>query len=74
MLGFLGHPKKKNRLQIFCKKCNNDLCADDSFISDTYDKNEDNHVKYKCKKCGKKSDYNFDIAPVPINWEELSKK
>jgi RNase P subunit RPR2 len=71
MLGFLGYPKKKQTLSIFCTKCNNDLCLDDSFISDTYDKNDDNHVKYKCQKCGQNADFNFDIAPVPINWNEL---
>lgn len=55
---------------IYCK-CGNEMCSDGSFISDTYDDNGDNHVLYKCKKCGKETDYNFDIAPVPISWEEI---
>ncbi|MFW6219612.1 MAG: hypothetical protein ACOC33_02085 [bacterium] len=47
------------------------LCSDGSFISDTYDEHGDNHVLYKCKKCGTESDFNFDIAPIPINWNDL---
>ena len=56
---------------IYCE-CGNELCSDGSFVSDTY-RNNQNHVKYKCKKCGLISDYNFDIAPVPINWKNLHK-
>jgi hypothetical protein len=65
--------KKKDRTNcsIRCESCGNELTDDDSFISDTYDKNGDNHVKYKCQKCGLKSDYNFDLAPVPVNWKGL---
>jgi len=59
---------------IWCRECKNNLCADDSFISDAHDENGDNHVKYKCEKCGDESDYNFDIAPCPINWKDLCKK
>lgn len=55
---------------IYCK-CGNEMVSDGSFVSDTYDENGDNHVRYKCKQCGKESDYNFDIAPMPINWREL---
>lgn len=60
----------KQRTFIYCS-CGNELCSDGSFISDTYDENGDNHVKYKCKVCGSLVDYNFDIAPVPINWISL---
>lgn len=56
---------------IYCSKCGNEMCSDGSFISDTYDENDDNHVRYKCKKCGEKYDYNFDIAVVPISWDQL---
>ena len=62
--------KKEQTTFIYCK-CGNEMCSDGSFISDTYDKNGDNHVKYKCEKCGMESDFNFDIAPVPINWNVL---
>jgi len=74
MINFLKKLFKKEPEQttfIYCRKCRNEMCSDGSFISDTYDENGDNHVKYKCKKCGKEADFNFDIAPVPINWEEL---
>ena len=54
---------------IYCT-CGNELCGSGSFVSDTYD-NNDNHVKYKCSSCGKESDYNFDIAPFPVNWNTL---
>lgn len=64
---------KKRNMQncfVYCK-CKNELCSSDSFVSDTYDKNGDNHVKYKCSNCKKESDWNFDIAPVAINWEQI---
>lgn len=63
---------KNQKTFIYCT-CGNELCSDSSFDSDTYDENEDNHVKYTCKKCNKESDFNFDIAPVPINWNVLRK-
>jgi hypothetical protein len=50
--------------------CGNELCSG-SFVSDSYDERGDNHVLYRCTKCGKESDFNFDIAPVPINWTNL---
>jgi len=56
---------------IYCRKCKNDLCSNGSFISDVTDVNGSNHVRYKCKVCGLEADYNFDIAPVPINWKDL---
>lgn len=62
--------KKKQTTFIYCK-CGNEMCSDGSFVSDTYDENNNNHVKYKCKKCGLESDYNFDIAPVPVNWNDI---
>lgn len=74
-MAFLKNLFKKNLKQrtfIYCD-CGNELVSDGSFVSDTYDKNENNHVIYKCKKCNKKSDWNFDIASLPINWKELRK-
>lgn len=62
--------KIEQKTFIYCV-CGNELCSDGSFISDSYDENDDNHVLYKCKKCGTESDFNFDIAPCPINWKEL---
>ena len=58
-------------LYLYCPQCKNDLCSNDSFVSDTYDENADNHVFYKCAVCGQESDWNFDIAPIPVNWERL---
>lgn len=60
----------KQNTFIYCT-CGNEMCSDSSFVSDTYDVNCDNHVKYKCEKCGDNHDYNFDIAPVPLNWNSL---
>lgn len=65
--------KRKQTLFIRCEKCGNELCASNSFVSDSYDKNGDNHVIYCCSNCGHKKDYNFDIAPIPIKWSELRK-
>lgn len=61
--------KPKQHTFIYCK-CSNELISSDSFISDT-GSGGDNHVLYKCTKCGKNLDFNFDIAPIPINWEQI---
>ena len=66
----LNNRQPKQMTFIYCD-CGNDLCSDGSFISDSYDENKDNHVLYKCKKCGKEHDYNFDIAPAPVNWKKI---
>ena len=63
--------KSKQSTFIYCN-CGNELCSDGSFISDTYDEKNNNHVLYKCVKCGMESDFNFDIAPLPISWELLN--
>lgn len=65
-------PKKQSTL-VYCD-CGNELVSSNSFVSDELDENGDNHVKYKCTKCGLESDFNFDIAPVPINWKTLKSK
>ena len=49
---------------VYCS-CGNDLAADESFVSDT-EESDGNHVRYKCKKCGECSDWDFDIAPVAL--------
>jgi hypothetical protein len=64
--------KPKQSTFIYCG-CGNELCSSGSFISDTYDERGDNHVRYKCSTCGEETDYNFDIAPVPISWAEINK-
>ena len=58
---------------IYCE-CGNELISSNSFVEDIIDKDHDNHVKYICTKCDKFHDYNFDIAPVPINWNQLESK
>jgi transcription elongation factor Elf1 len=57
---------------INCELCGYELVSSDSLLSDTYDENGNNHVVYKCKHCEHECDYNFDIAPVPIKWSEIS--
>lgn len=69
-LGITGGVKQKQTTFIYCK-CGNEMCSDGSFVSDTYDENGSNHVRYKCKKCGEESDYNFDICMLPVNWNKL---
>jgi RNase P subunit RPR2 len=71
LLKIFSKPKKKQSLKIYCLYCNTELISSDSFVSDTYDCHNNNHVIYKCKNCGNISDYNFDIAPIPINWKQL---
>ena len=44
---------------VFCPGCGLELCASNSFVSDT------DLVRYKCKQCGKRSGWLFDL-PVPI--------
>ncbi len=74
MIGILKklfQKKPKQTTFIYCEKCGNELCSTGSLVSDTYDEKGDNHVLYKCSKCGHKCDYNFDIAPIPIKWSEI---
>lgn len=59
---------KSNQTTFVYCECGNELISSDSFVSDTYDKKERNHVIYKCSKCGKKSDWDFDL-PVPIKYK-----
>ncbi len=68
----LFEPAQTDTPAIWCKMCRNNMYLDNSFVSDTYDENGHNHVKYECEVCGTKADFNFDIAPVPINWETLN--
>lgn len=69
-----NHHKKEptQRTFLYCG-CGNELISSKSFISDTGEGSE-NHVLFKCKKCGKDLDFNFDIALVPIKWEDLRKE
>jgi hypothetical protein len=63
--------KKPQSTFIYCDQCNNEMVSDGSFVSDTYDDNGDNHVLYCCKECGLESDWNFDIAPFPVLWNDI---
>ena len=75
MFSNLFAPKKsvyKQTTFIKCEKCGNELCGSNSFVSDTYDENNDNHVLYKCSKCGYECDYNFDVFPIPVKWTDLN--
>jgi len=53
--------RKKQTTFVYCT-CGNELTSSNSFISDTLD-----GVKYKCKKCGRNSTWNFDIFPLPVD-------
>lgn len=66
--------RPKPRTSIKCERCDNELCSSDSFISDNYDEDGNNHVIYRCARCGLECDYTFDAAPVPIKWSELVKR
>jgi len=65
-------PKGTKQLTyIKCRGCGQDLCSNGSLVSDTYDSNGDNHVRYRCTLCKTEADYNFDVAPAPIHWDTL---
>jgi hypothetical protein len=45
---------------IFCQKCGIEM------VSNNYCVKDEELVHYECRNCGNTSEYNFDIAPVPI--------
>lgn len=45
---------------IFCPKCSIEMVSNDYCIKDA------DLVYFDCENCGNKSDWNFDIAPVPM--------
>ena len=56
--------KIKSRRQytfIYCCNCHNELISSNSFIKD-----EDGIVTYKCSKCGLVKKYDFMHYPVPV--------
>jgi len=57
--------QNKQSCFCYCPECNNELCGTNSFISDS-----DGIVTYECSKCGKVSQFDFNIAPVPILKED----
>jgi hypothetical protein len=63
-----GHRSTENKIFLYCD-CGNELMASNSFVSDSYDKDWNNHVLFKCSKCGKELDFDFDV-PVPLRWAE----
>ena len=54
--------KENYKVPVFswCPVCKEDLCSNDSFLSDI------DEVRYRCSNCGTYSYWNFDIAPAPI--------
>jgi transposase-like protein len=52
--------KKRQTTFCYCPSCNEDLCSNNSFVDDT------DLVRYECSVCDTKSEWDFDIAPVPI--------
>jgi len=62
--------KNKNKQSCFCycSECNNELCGTDSFVSDV-----NGIVTYKCSKCKVVSQFDFNVAPVPILIEKENK-
>ncbi len=58
----------KNRNNFIWCNCGNDL------VRDSYEKELENGVyQYRCSSCGEKSIFNFIVAPIPINIEELKR-
>lgn len=57
----LRKKKEKQTTFVYCK-CNNELISSDSFVSDNLD-----GVKYECSDCGRKSVWNFDLFPFPVD-------
>lgn len=53
--------KKRQTTFIYCMKCNNELVSSDSFVKD-----ENGIVTYKCDRCGNVAQYDFIHYPVPL--------
>lgn len=65
LVGWLLTQHPKQTTFIYCE-CGEELINSDSFISDTYEKDQ-NIVHYECKNCGKNSYWDFDhILPLLI--------
>lgn len=61
MWPFKRSPKRrKQTCFVFCPTCNLEQIANNCFVEDT------DLVRYTCTQCGTKTEWNFDIAPVPI--------
>lgn len=56
----LDRKLSKQHTFIYCPKCKNELISSDSFIKD-----EDGILKYKCTKCGNVSFWDFIHYPIP---------
>ena len=52
---------KRQYTFIYCCNCHNELISSNSFVKD-----EDGIVTYKCSKCGLVKKYDFIHYPVPI--------
>ena len=53
--------KINNHVFCYCPECNNELCGTNSFVSDV-----NGIVTYGCSKCEVVSQFDFNVAPVPI--------
>ena len=51
---------KKQGTFCWCPVCKQDLCSNNSFVSDNKE------VRYICTVCDTDSRWNFDVAPCPI--------
>ena len=58
---FFRKRKQKQYTFVHCPKCNNELISSNSFIKD-----DDGIIKYKCKICGNVSFWDFVHYPIPI--------
>lgn len=54
------YPSDRQRNFIFCPNCHVEM------VSNSYCTKDEDLVYYECKHCGNKSEYNFDIAPIPV--------
>ena len=53
--------RKRQYTFIYCCNCNNELISSNSFVKD-----EEGIVTYKCSKCGLVKKYDFIHYPVPV--------
>ena len=55
---------REQRTFCWCPNCKEDLCSNNSFISDT------DLVRYICTNCSCRSEWNFDsLSPILIKWK-----
>lgn len=64
---FKKSKRHKQNTYIHCMNCGNELISSNSFVRD-----DDGFVTYKCKNCGETSIYDFIHYPIPyiVTFEE----